>query len=154
MRSVRKSTVVVKCRSYKALAYTGCLNTFKQRCLKYIWVVQLCTNFPFKRVFVHFCSLALLHFFQVQCKKLIFGFKGKEAEDLSSGSRFNTSAEHRVHTWHVLVVWLGYLWLSHRTGQAESFLVTKLKRVGRKCRWNCLLQCAHACVCMSVQGPV
>lgn len=48
-------------------------------------------------------------FFQVQCKKLIFGFKGKEAEDLSLGSRFNTSAEHRVHMWHVLVVWLGYL---------------------------------------------
>lgn len=59
------------------------------------------------------CSLLftciITFFFHVQCKKLIFGFKGKEAEDLSLGSRFNTSAEHRVHMWHVLVVWLGYL---------------------------------------------
>lgn len=55
------------------------------------------------------CTCIITFFFQVQCKKLIFGFKGKEAEDLSLGSRFNTSAEHRVHMWHVLVVWLGYL---------------------------------------------
>lgn len=37
-------------------------------------------------------------------ENLIFGFKGKEVEGLSLGSRFSTSAERRVHMWHVLVV--------------------------------------------------
>lgn len=69
----------------------------------YVQIFPLCVSLF---TFVH---LYYSIFFQVQCKKLIFGFKGKEAEDLSLGSRFNTSAEHRVHMWHVLVVWLGYL---------------------------------------------
>lgn len=81
-----------------------------QRCLKYIWVCAIMYKFS---LYACLCSLLftciITFFFQVQCKKLIFGFKGKEAEDLSLGSRFNTSAEHRMHMWHVLVVWLGYL---------------------------------------------
>lgn len=65
----------------------------------YVQIFPLCVSL-FTRIIVFLGDVP---------ENLIFGFKNKEVEGLSLGSRFSTSAERRVHIWHVLVVWLGYL---------------------------------------------